>query len=1465
VGAQSEPVEIQDAPIPFVGRSLRCLVGELAEERPEFEFLDSIEPPETYDALLRTISYAAHPDARPVDSAWTRRVFAEEPYWSNVATRKKYKPVDRKVRPVPTYMPDPNGQVFKRVEIPDLPPLPFDVPQLADFVPTQRITQERLETMLQTVPEGFLFAREIDLLAFIIRNRETAIAFTDAERGTFSRKYFPDYQIPVIEHVPWVQPPIRIPKAIEETVRSMLLEQRDAGKYEYSTASYRSRIITVTKKVGIRIVHDVQELNKITIRDAALPPRVDDFAENHVGHYIYGLADLFSGYDGRILAVESRPLTTFSSLIGPQRLTVLPQGATNSVPEFQRCAVHTLDEDTPTSSDAFIDDITVKGPRTDYGGEEVVPGIRRFVYEYLTTLDRILVRFMTAGITVSGKKFILATPKLGIVGTTVSKEGWHLSHGLASKILKWPEPTSVTEVRGFLGTAGVGRKWIKGFSLIAKPLTLLTRGTDREFHFDDSARDAQERIKHLVATAPVLVRLDYNAAKLIVRPPRESDEGLVIVAVDSCTNGAGWVVYQNTENEKHPVLFGSCTFSEAESRYSQPKCELFGVFRALKDLRHRIWGIHFRLDVDAKFLMQMIKSPDLPNAPMTRWVMYLSLFDFEINHVPAEKHLAPDGLSRRKRSAEDSEEEDAEEYLDKFIGSTELTYGAKFPLVSFTAELFPLLMGIERVVPETPYGVYDSPTAMSTLCGLDLDEDDALHDNLVARIRNYEGLDFNPAFHRPDKPEGSLLDHTLLKSTDSTTYTGHEFERRRSPSTTWVEVSLGEEVYEVEITSYGYEYLSGLAKGKHAPTLHNPCMHPGQSHSTNHLDSRLNYDDVEYRGIEPEVIATIGHVHGRQEGEPEGLWPAILRYLKDNILPKFPSPQQRRAFLKRSRYFIVHEERLWKTERNGGSPRLVITDLARRQLLIAQAHNEVGHRGRDATYKLLYDRYYWPDLYDSVAYFVRSCYACQLRSRSRPRIPFSATWNTAILRRFDLDTVHMEEGHGGKHYLLQAIEPAINWPEARASAKNDSEVWAVFIYQEIICRFGCIPFCVTDGGPEFLGAAEILFKQYGIVIVISSPYHPQGNASVERAHQTLSNSIRRACGKDSKKWPLYVHAGLLAMRCTVCRMTGYTPYFLLYGRHPILAFDVADQTWEVLDWHTVHSTEDLIAIRIQQILRRDKRLVKVHENQRRNRERAVHDFNKKYAKVLVDNDFEVGTWVLVHETWLDTQMGNKGALRWSGPFIIHERIMHEGKLKAYRVRELDGNVRRGAVAFDRIKIFYYRAEHQTIRTYGVDYYIRLKHDFPDPSPNLHSEAYQRGVSLVRSHPVSYLPDIWPPFETVVPILDIGHVLFRLPLEYVRGTTDRELIDLSWEDPINALLEYEPFISTSKTRERGIKYGHPMIGDLDDLFQDGTTGVRITRRPRWGPGWQEVPEFVKVNVQDLEKWTNEALELRKDYR
>jgi hypothetical protein len=75
-----------------------------------------------------------------------------------------------------------------------------------------------------------------------------------------------------------------------------------------------------------------------------------------------------------------------------------------------------------------------------------------------------------------------------------------------------------------------------------------------------------------------------------------------------------------------------------------------------------------------------------------------------------------------------------------------------------------------------------------------------------------------------------------------------------------------------------------------------------------------------------------------------------------------------------------------------------------------------------------------------------------------------------------------------------------------------------------------------------------------------------------------------------------------------------------------------------------------------------------------NRQHAVDDFNKWYEKLLMSNDFDKGMWVLVHETWLDTQKGNKGVVRWMGPFIINDRVVHKGKLKGYRLRELDRTI-----------------------------------------------------------------------------------------------------------------------------------------------------------------------------------------------
>ena len=320
--------------------------------------------------------------------------------------------------------------------------------------------------------------------------------------------------------------------------------------------------------------------------------------------------------------------------------------------------------------------------------------------------------------------------------------------------------------------------------------------------------------------------------------------------------------------------------------------------------------------------------------------------------------------------------------------------------------------------------------------------------------------------------------------------------------------------------------MSALRQGAPQPMVTDQSTLPGIPDPSLQTDNMINYED-----IDPWMDVTCAtHAYGVKDEDSPEMWAEIIAYLKTDALPeRCQDPVKQKSFIRKTKGFFLHNDRLWKIEVQGKLPHLVVVDFGRHPNLVAEAHNNVGHQGRDATYKTLSERYYWPNMFDQIAYFVRSCNVCQLCSKTQPIVPFSPTWNSGILRRFNLDTIHMPDGVGGMKYLLQATDPAMSWVEARAAHKPNSETWAKFLYEEVYSHFGCVLLCLVDGGSEFKGVVDILFKQYGIVVIVSSPYHPEGNGHSVRSHQTLVNSILHACGKETHCWLLYVHAGLWAM------------------------------------------------------------------------------------------------------------------------------------------------------------------------------------------------------------------------------------------------------------------------------------------------------------------------------------------------
>ncbi|KAI0704769.1 hypothetical protein C8Q76DRAFT_631305, partial [Earliella scabrosa] len=110
--------------------------------------------------------------------------------------------------------------------------------------------------------------------------------------------------------------------------------------------------------------------------------------------------------------------------------------------------------------------------------------------------------------------------------------------------------------------------------------------------------------------------------------------------------------------------------------------------------------------------------------------------------------------------------------------------------------------------------------------------------------------------------------------------------------------------------------------------------------------------------------------------------------------------------------------------------------------------------------------------------------------------------------------------------------------------------------------------------------------------------------------------------------------------------------------------------------------------RIKQLARRDEHVGAAIENIDEARQRAIDDYNKRNAHRIRNAEYEPGTWVLLHETWLDAQHGHKGARRWAGPYIVLCR--HQNG--SYALCELDGSILRASAPANRVKLFYYRPD-----------------------------------------------------------------------------------------------------------------------------------------------------------------------------
>ncbi|KII83149.1 hypothetical protein PLICRDRAFT_80777, partial [Plicaturopsis crispa FD-325 SS-3] len=127
-----------------------------------------------------------------------------------------YKTVDKKVHPVSGTFPE-QARVHRRIPVDPLLSLPKLTPMPPEFVPTKKLSLERMQH-LEVNNNGYLWPEEEKLFYHILRLNEGALAFTDQDRGTLSGEYFSPYIMPTIPHKAWECRNIPIPPGIRDQV-----------------------------------------------------------------------------------------------------------------------------------------------------------------------------------------------------------------------------------------------------------------------------------------------------------------------------------------------------------------------------------------------------------------------------------------------------------------------------------------------------------------------------------------------------------------------------------------------------------------------------------------------------------------------------------------------------------------------------------------------------------------------------------------------------------------------------------------------------------------------------------------------------------------------------------------------------------------------------------------------------------------------------------------------------------------------------------------------------------------------------------------------------------------------------------------------------------------------------------------------------------------------------------------------
>ncbi len=238
-------------------------------------------------------------------------------------------------------------------------------------------------------------------------------------------------------------------------------------------------------------------------------PRVDEILDSLAGCHYFSTLDLSSGYLQIPIAQEDIPKTAFATHRGLFQYRKMSFGLCNGPATCQRLMGLVLNGMIGKHTMVYMDDIVC---------------FSRTFEDHLEHLRGVFLRLQAAGLKLKPSKCTIASGSVTFLGHVVSKQGIQVDPVKVESIRSWPTPTTVSEVKAFIGTANYYRKFIRNFADIAAPLNKLQGKT--EFKWSTECEEAFCALKHKLMSAPILNFPDFSEDAVFILDTDASQQGI---------------------------------------------------------------------------------------------------------------------------------------------------------------------------------------------------------------------------------------------------------------------------------------------------------------------------------------------------------------------------------------------------------------------------------------------------------------------------------------------------------------------------------------------------------------------------------------------------------------------------------------------------------------------------------------------------------------------------------------------------------------------------------------------------------------------------------------------------------------------------------------------------------------------------------------------------------------------------